>query len=228
MNPFLRPTPHNLRALARAISVIGMLTLLAACSSPAPLATPSPVSSATLVTVATATTIVVATAPSPDEYAIYGAIISANWPGQAQLVIQATTTTEYVPGGQAYVRGYVASQLPGLQKQTTDSFLAANQSVYALTNRFHLASQIVFLSKADFSKFFQVDYQTAWRRYFKVYPGSQGLLAFSRAGFNSALDQALVYYQNQKGLEDGAGYVALMSRDAGGWVVKKQLQLWIS
>jgi hypothetical protein len=71
--------------------------------------------------------------------------------------------TQTVPGGQADVRGYVASQLAGLQNQTTDSFLAANQSSYPLTNQFQVSSPIVFLSHADLLKLFHVDPQTAWR-----------------------------------------------------------------
>jgi hypothetical protein len=61
-----------------------------------------------------------------------------------------------------------------------------------------------------------------------AYPGSQGILGFSRAGFNAALDQALVYYQNQKGGVDGAGYMVLLPKAKTGWLITKQLMLWIS
>jgi hypothetical protein len=170
----------------------------------------------------------IATALTPDDYVIYDVIINNNWRGQAQLVIWATSLTNYGPGGRLDMRGYVASQLPGLQDQTADSFLAANQAAYLLTNQFHLSSPIVFFTRADQLKIFEGDLQTAWRQFYMAYPGSQGILGFSRAGFNNAMDQALVYYHIARGRLNGAGYMVLLSKAKTGWLITNQLMLWIS
>ena len=213
-------------------SFLVALVLLAACSTPAPPTNPSLIPTATTVSVATPSLVPVATptlgavasAPTSDEYTVYDTVINTNWGGRAQIVIEAATA--YQPVIRPDIRGYVAGQLQGLQEQTIESFAAANQSTFPLANRFQISSSYVLLSKTDKDKIFNRELQASWQRFHTAYPGSQGLLTFSRVGFNSTMDQALVYFENGNGGMDAAGNMVLLEKEQGGWVVKRQLLLW--
>ncbi len=160
---------------------------------------------------------------SAADYAVYDAIIASNWPRQMLIVMEARTTNRYND-----TLSYASSQMPDLQQQTVDSFLAANQSPSTLADRFQIRAPRVLLSQADKDRLFDRDLQASWRRFHAAYPSAQGLLAFSRVSFNADQTQALVYFQNGNGGKDAAGYMVLLAREPGGWVVKKQLMIWIA
>ena len=68
----------------------------------------------------------------------------------------------------------------------------------------------------------------SWPAYYKQYPGSQGVLEFSRVGFNADGTQALFYYGNTcGGLCGGGGYVVMKKR-SGRWVIGKEIEMWVS
>jgi len=165
-----------------------------------------------------------AAALSAADYAVYDAVIESNWPGQAVIVIEAATTTNDLYAA----RNAMVDQTTSLQPQTLDAFLAANQTTYPLGNHFQNGAAYVLLTQADKDKLFNRDLQASWQRFHAAYPSAPGLLAFSRPGFNADQTQALVYFQNGSGPLDAAGYAALLSRQAGGWIVQKQLMIWIA
>jgi hypothetical protein len=209
------------------IHLVASVVLVACVSPQPPVASPTaPARAATPTTVAVtaAPLSTIAPVPSADEYAIYDAVIAANWPGQAVIVMEAATTTSYAWD----VRQHSAGEIAGLQTLTADSFLAANQASYPLVNHFKDGASYVLLSQADKDKLFTRDLPGSWQRFHAAYPAAQGLLAFSRGGFNADDTQALIYFQNGNGDVQAAGYVVLLSREAGGWVVKNQLLVWIA
>ncbi|MBW8848653.1 MAG: hypothetical protein JF607_27300 [Burkholderiales bacterium] len=68
----------------------------------------------------------------------------------------------------------------------------------------------------------------AWQMFYKTYPGSGGLLAFSPVGFNLAGSQAVFAYAVRSGGLRGSGHVVLMRRVLSGWVTEDSQRLWSS
>ena len=155
---------------------------------------------------------------------MYEAVIQSNWPGQAQIVISDTTDIHVLQNVQDQIDG----NLPGLAKETLAAFLEINKQEYPLEDHFQPGDHVVLLSQSDRNSLFDQNLEESWQRFNQKYAGSQGLLTFSRVGFNSQKTQALVYFGNQKGSVDGAGYVVLLAYENDTWVVKKGLMLWIS
>ena len=68
-----------------------------------------------------------------------------------------------------------------------------------------------------------------WRAFYRRFPGSVGLVTFSRVGFNAARTQAVVSVTRMCGGLCGTGEVVLLDRDpAGRWRVVRSDMLWIS
>ena len=62
----------------------------------------------------------------------------------------------------------------------------------------------------------------------KKYPNSHGYTIFSRVGFNKTLDQAVIYVGKVAGPMMGSGSYYLMEKKNGLWLLKEQINVWIS
>jgi hypothetical protein len=60
-----------------------------------------------------------------------------------------------------------------------------------------------------------------WIRLDAMYPNSGGVLRFSRVGFDTRANQALVYIEHQCGPGCGAGRLVLLTRLSGAWYLYK-------
>jgi hypothetical protein len=67
-----------------------------------------------------------------------------------------------------------------------------------------------------------------WLAYYKQFPGSPGLLTFSRVGFSTDGAQALLYVSSNCGGLCGGGYYVVMERHNGRWVIEKEINVWVS
>jgi hypothetical protein len=68
-----------------------------------------------------------------------------------------------------------------------------------------------------------------WKEYYKRCPNSTGIRYFSRVGFNSKLDQALVDDGfNYPYTLAGRGYLLLLEKRNGSWNVTTSMRTWVS
>lgn len=86
---------------------------------------------------------------------------------------------------------------------------------------------MVLIGDAEIDELFggEID---GWETFYARYPGSQGIMGLSRVGFSADGTQALLYLGNQWHWLAGRGYVWLLSRVGGGWVVERGVMIWIS
>lgn len=67
-----------------------------------------------------------------------------------------------------------------------------------------------------------------WEEFYRVFPGSRGLVQFTAPVFSADGKRALVYVSHSCGGLCGTGWLVLLSRDAGGWQIADRRMLWIS
>jgi uncharacterized protein YceK len=159
-----------------------------------------------------------------DEYPVYEAVIQANWPGQAQIVISDTTGIPMLQD----TSGQIDGNLLGLAADTLARFFKLNKQEYPLEDHFQPGDHVVLLGQPEWYSLWGQNLEEGWQQFNQKYPGSQGLLTFLRVSFNAQKTQALVYYGNIKGSMNGAGYLVLLAYEENAWVVNKQLMLWVS
>jgi hypothetical protein len=67
-----------------------------------------------------------------------------------------------------------------------------------------------------------------WQDFYKEYPESGGYWIFSRPGYNSALNEALLSVSHWCGELCGTGYVYFLTKQNGEWKVQNRLMLWLA
>ena len=185
--------------------------LLAACSSkgPTPLPTPS------------------ISDVDSEEVAVYAALLESMYP-DLRLVLTEKTATD--PGGAentASVLEHALTQLKDVDPQTAASFQVRNDAQYSLKPDMELGQVYVLLTEENMRQIFNIN-QNGWDVFYADYPGAPGITTLSRVGFNDAMDQALVYVGTQSHWLAGAGYIVLLVKVEGVWVIDQQVMTWIS
>lgn len=64
--------------------------------------------------------------------------------------------------------------------------------------------------------------------FYRRFPGAAGFPAFSRVGFTTTGDRALVYYESGSGGLAGGGFLLLLEKTRGRWRIVADLMVWIS
>jgi hypothetical protein len=185
--------------------------LLASCSGGKPTSLPTPSASDM----------------DTEEVAVYAALLQSMYP-DLRLVLTEKTATD--PGGvenTASVLEHALTQLKDVDPQTAASFQVRNEAQVSLKPNMNIGQEYVILTEENMRNIFNVN-QNGWDVFYADYPGAPGITTLSRVGFNDAMDQALVYVGTQSHWLAGAGYIVLMKKVNGVWVVDQQVMTWIS
>ena len=67
-----------------------------------------------------------------------------------------------------------------------------------------------------------------WDEFYRIYPGSRGVLRFSQPAFSQNRAQALVYVSHSCGGLCGTGWLVLLVKNRKAWQIESQSMLWIS
>jgi hypothetical protein len=141
------------------------------------------------------------------------------------VLLRDTSTTISNGDTEEYVQG-IASELPGLSDETLASFVDRNSTPGQLSPNMNIGVDYVLLSP---DKLAQITSQPNWGEVLnEMYPNSGGYKIFSRVGFNSTLDQAMLYVGHVAGPMMGGGFYYLMEKKDGRWSIIKEYMVWIS
>ncbi len=159
-----------------------------------------------------------------EEYAVYNAVIKEILLGKFIVVIDHTSSgfCGRMGGGGACLRG----RFPLVEGTAVEDFLSKNEQSYPLKNCFDVRAITVLISEEELEEIFQGTFR--WSEYYARYPFSRGFIELSRVGFDSEMDQALVYVGNYRGSLSGAGYYVLLIKEGDRWIIQDTSLVWIS
>ena len=174
-----------------------------------------------------------------DEYAVYSALIKAKYTkglhftgneyvfGQVQIIVimDHTSLNESAEDGIGKTLEWVHENMPAIAQETLDNFHTRNVQEHPLDDFFDLEIKLVFMSEEEVEEHFQKD---GWLEFYEIYPFSQGIMTLSKVGFNSEMNQALVYVGNQSSWDSGAGYYVLLFKENNVWIIQDEVVIWIS
>jgi hypothetical protein len=164
-----------------------------------------------------------------EEYALYDAILQDMVAGsQLQcIVLKDHTTMGSMSEADEKSMDYLRSNLEGVPENLLEDFFSRNRKSVGLSPSFTVDIPVLLLSEDEISVFFSED-GGGWDGFYETNKGAQGIMEFSRAGFNAGMDRALVYTGNQAHYLAGAGHLLVMEKRDGVWTTIQSLMVWIS
>lgn len=141
------------------------------------------------------------------------------------LILQDTSTGISDDDARTTIENLKGS-LPGISKATIDNYIERNTQPAQLSPDMNLGVEYTLLSQQELAN---ITKQPNWNEILaEKYPGSNGYLIFSHAGFNQTLDQAVIYVGQVAGPLMGSGSYYLLEKQNEEWKVKKEIGVWIS
>ena len=177
-------------------------------------------------------------ASETEEYAVYDHLLGPD-DSKGTLALIYENTTFSCPHCSALLfygfnRSSLIEEMPSLDMKTLDDFEAKNDGIYQLKNIFKYKGRYAIVNDSELLEIFTInqtkEYWNDWEEYyFKKCPNSPGIRYFSRVGFNSNMDQALV----QDGFTlpyilAGTGQLVLLEKINGSWNVTDSMMVWIT
>jgi hypothetical protein len=168
-----------------------------------------------------------------DDYAVYAALISGlgrpedpeeAWQGKEILIVGLTAApgdTKSHWGGW----GFRSSSKAAPSQETVVDFERKARSSCALETQFGDVESHKVITQEELDKIFK---EGQWEDFYKKYPKAGGVWAFSRPGYNSARNEAVLYVSHACGSLCGTGHIYFLAKKKDQWTVQNRLLLWIS
>ncbi len=160
---------------------------------------------------------------SLEEYLVYSVLIEARYPQKdfPRIVIQENTVSKSLRSADL-----LKKKLPELEEEIIKDFQDKDNQVYHLDRRFVLDVDYILLTNKERGEIFA--FENGWKVFYDRYPNANGILEFSRVGFNSQRTKALIYQGNQSNGLSGMGQYVLLLKKDGKWEIEKEVPTWMS
>lgn len=163
-----------------------------------------------------------------DEHAIYSVLLSQLYADRSRpVILSQETSLDGLTADQVSVdltwakrnrANIVSADLVG-------NFMVNNSKPLMLVDDFEPSLRVVILSKQEISIIGQE--KDGWRNFLAKYPGNS-IVTLSRVGFDGPKNYGLVYTGEQSGGRTGRGQYVVLQREAGLWVIRLKVPVWVS
>jgi len=170
-----------------------------------------------------------------DDYLVFAALLNGlhgpedpeeAWEGKEMLIANVTATPNK-PESQANW-GFRSKSSAAPSRETFSDYADKARSACAVKPEFGDPNSYKIIARDEIDNFFKKSVGRGWQEFYKKYPKSAGFWQFSRPGYNSTRDEALLYVGHSCGGLCGTGHLYLLSKQNGQWTVKNRVMLWIS
>jgi hypothetical protein len=171
-----------------------------------------------------------------DDYAVFGALLAGlqgpedpeeAWEGREMLIVDITATPGKSGSQPGANWGFRSKSSAAPSQETFSDYLQKAHIACAVGPEFGEPKSYKIIARDEVNNFFKMG-GGWWQEFYKKYPTSAGFWQFSRPGYNSARDEAVLYVVHACGGLCGTGHLYLLSKQNGHWTVKNRLLLWIS
>jgi hypothetical protein len=171
---------------------------------------------------------------TPDDYAVYAALMNGlgrpedpeeAWQGKEILIVDLTAVAPADTRSHWGGWGFRSSSKAAPSKDTVADFEEKAHSSCALKPQFGDADSHKVITQEELDKIFKGG---RWEDFYRKHPKAGGYWQFSRPGYNSARDEAVLYVSHVCGMLCGTGHLYFLAKQNDQWTVKNRLMLWIS
>jgi len=162
-----------------------------------------------------------------EQQAVYAAALQKLYPASNYVIMDTTATSPIGVDDTASILGRILQEMRAVDQKTADSFQLRNEKTWPVPAGMDLGSTYALISQAEMKQLFSQN-QNGWQIFYEQHPGAPGITSVSRVGFNDRFDQALVYIGTLSHPLAGEGFIVLLEKVNGTWVVDQQVMTWIS
>lgn len=167
-------------------------------------------------------------ANSEAEYAVYSTLLDEMYvhSDDPVVVMNRTSLEPNLSGDPLKTLKYVAQKLPrDIAPGAIEDLRNRNRQLYPLNGRFMTEVKYVLISEEEKDELARTG--DFWSAFSDKYRG-QAMVTFSRVGFSSDMDQALVYAGEGCGWKCGRGDFVLLIKENNAWTIKQKVNVWVS
>jgi hypothetical protein len=163
-----------------------------------------------------------------EEYAVYEAVLRETFPHAT--VGQTIVLNKEVTGCGTVIDNEVEMVISRtvLEELFQDCYAKKWGNYELVANNFPSQDKIVLVSEKDLEPIFNANCDVAWRRFYKKFPSAKGNTSFSRIGFNSQRNFAVVNFGSQSACLASSGRIIFLEKENEVWKVKKSQTTWSS
>ena len=154
-----------------------------------------------------------------EEIAVYSALLDHEFTGDISQFLIVDQTRLPSPGLVDEQLGDFQEQNP-LDQGLLTNFLELNQQPSALNPDMDLGLEYQLMTQEEIDELAPLDKESGWKLLDEKYPKALGFIYLSRVGFNTDLNQALVYYERYYYDQPIMGGYLFLTRQDGQWVVE--------
>jgi hypothetical protein len=162
-------------------------------------------------------------APVPagaEEYEILSKLVAAEYGSDYELILLNERTEQWCINSPL---GVLFKQWPGLKQETIDSLIVGNSGEAAVFERkFDILAAYALISEQEFIAALRDTANPNWDNFDSTFTDAQGLLTFSKIGFEAARSQALVIFSNAyrcsgTSISPADRKIAFFNKTGGSW-----------
>jgi len=170
-----------------------------------------------------------------DDHSVYSALVAdlgkpedpeEAWQGKEMLVVNRTAKPTDLSDHWIHW-GYRSNSKEAPAVDTLADFKAKAVSSCTVEARFGNPHSYRMIASAELDQTFAPN-AGGWDNFYKKYPDAAGYWEFSRPGYNSLHNEAVLYVGHSCGGLCGTGHLYFLTKQNDQWRVKNRLMLWIS
>jgi hypothetical protein len=162
-----------------------------------------------------------------EEQAVYAFLLPKMYKNRGYVIMALTTTGPTGVDNTDQTLDYVLQNMHDVSSGMVASFRSRNDTAHPIRKDMDLGSPYTLLTQSARNQIFGQN-QSGWDIFYNRYPQAPGITTLSRVGFNTTLDQALVYIGTQSNWLAGSGYYVLLKKGEAGWSIDQQVMTWVS
>jgi hypothetical protein len=177
---------------------------------------------------------------SVEEYAVYSAIINkVHFEERLRSFVLRDHSAPCARANDWCADTQVRGSFPKLMTETLEDYVTQNQESAPLNKSFELQRPAIMLSDQDLSGLLirtnrKVSFsplrsrKIQWNEFYSRYPLSPGMISLSRVGFDSQMQQALVYEEMTGNAEGTWGRYFVLTKVSEKWIVQDQIECYFA
>jgi len=160
-----------------------------------------------------------------EECAVYTTIINSLYGNGLVAIMDMTVPADL---GGVMEEKFIQKNLETLiETKTIQNYVNNNHKIYKFDPENCLGNTYIRINEEEHKRIFSRG--DGWGQFSVLYPESlKVLMTFSKIGFNSQMDQALVFVQSYGDYGSGEGFYILLRKSGENWKIEKSIIAWLA